>query len=302
MRRFLLFLVVLIVIGAAVFWWITKPVTASAEVLEGIEPDLAQGELVFYAGGCASCHAAVDASGEDKLVLSGGQGFASPFGTFYAPNISSDPDAGIGDWSALDLYNAMHNGVSPEGSHYYPAFPYASYIRATPEDIVSLHAFLQTLPASDAANTPHDVGFPFNIRRSLGGWKWLFLNDDWVVNADLDPVQTRGRYLAEALGHCGECHTPRNALGGLETTKWLSGAPNPAGRGSFPNITPGALDWSEADLIEYFTSGFTPDFDSAGGHMALVVQNLAELPEEDRAAIAAYLKMVPVVEPEPADG
>lgn len=296
MRRLLGFLVVLALVGAAVFWWLTRAIVADASVLDGIEADVARGETVFNAGGCASCHAAEGAEGEDRLVLSGGRGFASDFGTFYAPNISPHDTAGIGGWSALDLYNAMHNGVSPDGRHYYPAFPYGSYIRATPEDVVSLHAYLQTLPESDAANTPHDIGFPFNIRRSLGGWKFLFLEDGWVVDGDLTEQEQRGRYLAEALGHCGECHTSRNALGGLEQGRWLGGAPNPSGQGNIPNITPAELDWSEADLVEYFTSGFTPDFDSAGGHMAEVVRNLAQLPEEDRAAIAAYLKKVPPVE------
>lgn len=296
MGRILASLVVLALAGAAVFWWITRPETAEAGVLEGLEPDLERGEWVFYAGGCASCHAAEGAEGEDKLVLAGGRGFASDFGTFYAPNISPDPEAGIGGWSALDLYNAMHHGVSPEGQHYYPAFPYNTYVNATPEDIVSLHAFLQTLPESDAESRAHDVGFPFNVRRSLGGWKMLFQREGWVVDGDLTEEQERGRYIAEALGHCGECHTPRNLLGGLNRSAWLGGAPNPSGDGTIPNITPAALDWSEVDLVAYFTSGFTPEYDSAGGHMAEVIENLAELAEEDRQALAAYLKAVAAVE------
>ncbi|MDF0603771.1 cytochrome c [Psychromarinibacter sp. C21-152] len=296
MGRILGGLVVLALVGAAVFWWVTRPVTADASVLEGIEPDLARGEWVFHAGGCASCHAAEDAEGEARRVLSGGRAFPSEFGTFYAPNISPDDAAGIGDWSALDLYNAMHHGVSPEGRHYYPAFPYGTYANATPKDIVSLHAFLQTLPESDAANRPHEVGFPFDIRRSLGGWKALFMRDGWVVEGELTEAQTRGRYIAEALGHCAECHTPRNLMGGMNRAEWLSGAANPSGDGRIPNITPAALDWSETDLVAYFTSGFTPDFDSAGGHMADVIRNLAELPEADRAALAAYLKAVTPVE------
>ena len=108
--------------------------------------------------------------------------------------------------------------------------------------------------------------------------------------------ETRGRYLAEALGHCGECHTPRNPIGGPIRSKWLAGAPDPSGKGKIPNITPGKLTWSNEDLVQYFTTGFTPEFDSAGGHMAYVIENLAMLPESDRAAIAAYLKKVPAVE------
>jgi mono/diheme cytochrome c family protein len=296
MPPILRWLIFLALVGVAVFWIVTRPATSGPEVLAGLEPDLAQGEQVFHAGGCASCHAAEKAEGEAKLILSGGRAFPSDFGTFRAPNISPDPDAGIGGWSALDLYNAMHHGVSPEGAHYFPAFPYTSYIRATPQDIVSLHAYLQTLPPSGAANVPHDVGFPFNIRRVLGGWKVLFLGDDWVVTGDLTEAEQRGRYLSEALGHCGECHTPRNPIGGLEQGRWLAGAPNPSGRGRIPNITPAKLNWSEPDLVEYFTSGFTPEFDTVGGHMVEVVENLAQLPREDRAAIAAYLKRVAAAE------
>jgi len=190
----------------------------------------------------------------------------------------------------------MRAGVSREGAHYYPAFPFTSYIKAAPQDIVDLHAFLATLPASDVASKPHDVGFPFNVRRLLGGWKMLFLSDEWMlVNAPTDRLE-RGRYLVEALGHCGECHTPRNELGGWDRSRWLGGAPNPSGKGNIPNITPGGLDWSEGDIAEYLKSGFTPEFDVAGGEMAEVVQNTAHLTDDDRAAIAAYLKAVPAVE------
>lgn len=288
--------VALVVIGAAVFWWLTRPQVADASVVAGVEPDLARGEMVFHAGGCASCHSAEGATDEAKLILSGGRAFPSPFGTFRAPNISPDPEHGIGGWSALDLLNAMRHGVSPDGRHYFPAFPYTSYARSTVEDIVSLHAYLQTLPADATPDKPHDVGFPFNIRRSLGGWKFLFMSDGWVVDGDLTDEETRGRYLAEALGHCGECHTARNLLGGPVMARWLGGAPNPTGRGNIPNITPAKLDWSTADLVEYFTSGFTPEFDTAGGQMVEVIESLSKLPDTDRAAIAAYLKKVPAVE------
>ena len=286
-------LVVLGLIGFGVFWFVTRPNALPGDALAGLDGDPARGEVVFWAGGCAACHAAAEAKDEQRLVLSGGRSFPSDFGTFYAPNISSDTEYGIGNWSDLDLANAMIRGVSPEGAHYYPAFPYTSYLRATLQDVVDLRAFLATLPASDAANRPHDVAFPFNIRRVLGGWKALFMRESWIVADDLDPQETRGRYLAEALGHCGECHTPRNPLGGLKVAEWLAGAPDPSGKGRIPNITPGALDWSLRDIQEYFTSGFTPEFDVAGGHMVDVIANLKNLPDQDRAAIAAYLKRVP---------
>jgi len=293
MRRLLIGATALAILGLAAFWFLTMPRPLPDDALAGLTGDAARGEAVFWAGGCASCHAEEKAEGDARLVLAGGQRFPSPFGTFVAPNISPDRDHGIGGWTALDLANAMTRGVSPDGRHYFPVFPYASYAHAELGDIADLHAYLMTLPPSPAPSLDHEVGFPFNIRRSLGGWKLLFLREDWAVAGDLSEREARGRYLAEALGHCGECHTPRNVLGGLDRSRWLAGGPVPGGKGNFPNITPAKLTWSEADIVEYLTSGFTPDFDSAGGHMALVVQNTARLPAEDRAAIAAYLKRVP---------
>ena len=274
--------------------WLTRPRPDGAEVLAGLTGDAARGQIVFDAGGCAACHATPKAEAEARLVLAGGKRFPSPFGTFVAPNISQDQQAGIGAWQAIDLWNALHNGTSPDGRHYFPAFPYTTYVNATPQDVVDLFAYLQTLPADPTPSRPHEVGFPFNIRAGLGLWKAAFLRQGWVV--EVPPEAARGRYLAEALGHCGECHTPRNILGGLQKSRWLAGAPIPGSKGSFPNITPAKLDWSEADLVEYFTSGFTPEFDSAGGQMVEVIGNLSRLPREDRAAIAAYLKAVPPME------
>lgn len=286
----------LVIAGAATIWWVTRPITSDGSVLTGLKPDLAQGALVFHAGGCASCHAADGAEGDKRLVMAGGRAFKSDFGTFYAPNISPDPDHGIGQWSAIDLYNAMHHGVSPDGRHYFPAFPYTTYVRATAQDIVSLHAFIMTLPVANTPNRPHDIGFPFSIRRNLGGWKRMFLDPKWVLDGGLSDEETRGRYLVEALGHCGECHTPRNALGGLDLERWLAGAPNPTGSGNIPNITPAKFDWSLGNTVEYFTSGFTPEYDTAGGHMADVIENLAQLPVDDRRAIATYLKRILPIE------
>jgi len=165
---------------------------------------------------------------------------------------------------------------------------------------VDLKAFLDTLPPSSAPSLPHELGFPFNIRRTLGGWKLLFGNRPYVLDGDLSPEVARGRYLVEVLGHCAECHTPRNELGGLKLDRWLAGAPTPDNTGRYPNITPAALNWSETDIAYYLETGFTPEFDSAGGHMAAVIQNTSKLSVEDRQAIAAYLKAIPPVEDAPA--
>lgn len=256
----------------------------------GHVPDAQNGALVFAAAGCASCHAGVEA--DDKRVLSGGHPFVSPFGTFYAPNISPGPQ-GIGGWSLPEFARAVTRGVSPDGRHYYPAFPYTSYIHMTESDVADLYAHMGGLPVSDQASTPHDVGFPFNIRRGLGLWKLLYLKDDFVMAGPLPTQLARGRYLVEGPGHCAECHTPRTAIGGLQRARWLTGAPNPSGKGTIPAITAGHLGWSEGDLVAYFTSGLTPEYDSVGGTMAAVVDNLAQLSDSDRAAIAAYLLALP---------
>ena len=293
MRRPVRWMLFLTALGLVAFWWLTRPTLADPAELAGLTGDAARGERIFYAGGCASCHAAPKAEGPDKLKLSGGLEFKTDFGVFYAPNISPHEN-GIGSWSDLDLVNAMKHGVSPDGAHYYPAFPYTSYAKAEISDIVDLKAFLDTLPPVETANIPHEVAFPFNIRRTLGGWKFLFVDDDWQIDTTDEEV-IRGRYLVEGLGHCAECHTSRNPIGGLNLDKWMAGGPNPDGKGSIPNITPhpsGIGDWSEVDIEEYLTSGFTPEYDVAGGQMTDVVENTSRLSEEDRRAIAAYLKVL----------
>lgn len=287
----------IIVAGAVSAWALTRPDPRSDADWAGLgAPDLAKGEELFWAGGCASCHAATGATGDAAKMLSGGRALPSPFGIFHIPNITPDPKAGIGNWTLADFGNAMTRGVGPDGQHLYPSFPYGSYARLTPADINNLFGYLKTLPASSNVAPPHELGFPYNIRMALGGWKLLYFTDKPRVElAAADDKVKRGQFLVEGPGHCGECHTPRNALGGFQSDRWLAGGPNPEGKGSIPDITPGGTvkSWSESDLVNYFQTGFTPDYDSAGGQMAEVQQNLAHLPQADLEAIAAYLKAVP---------
>lgn len=291
MRRILKLLIAAAVLGAIGFLWLTIPKRVAPEDFAGIEGDATAGEAVFIAAGCSSCHAAPEA--KDTRVLAGGQRFPSEFGTFVAPNISMHPEVGIGGWTLADFATALRHGTSPDGRHYFPAFPYTSFVRMTDEQIADLWAFMQTLPADATPNQPHEVSFPFSIRRGVGLWKLLNLSPGWVMQDAPTPQIERGRVLVEALGHCGECHTPRNALGGLRLDAWLSGAPNPSGKGRIPALTPGEFDWSAADIAYYLETGFTPDFDSAGGHMVAVIKNFSQLPAEDREAVAAYLKALP---------
>ena len=299
LKRAIWWLLVLAAIGAGIGWWLTEPRRFAASDLPSHTADLANGELIFNAGGCASCHAAPEAKGEDRLSLGGGLELPTPFGVFVAPNISPDNETGIGGWNDLDFVTAMKLGTSPEGGHYYPAFPYASYARMKTEDLLDLKAFLDTLPPVSQPHAHHRLKFPFNIRRGLGLWKLLFIDPaPVVVAAGGDAEIERGRYLVEGPGHCAECHTPRNVIGGLEKDTWLAGAPNPEGKGVIPNLTPhanGLAGWSKVDIVELLTSGFTPEYDSVGGSMTKVVGNTSRLPESDRQAIAAYLMSLPAI-------
>ncbi len=295
MRRFVVFLAVIGLIVAATLWVASAPRGGDPALVADLRGDAMRGQVVFTAAGCASCHMAPGATGDAELVLSGGQRFVTAFGTFVAPNISSDPAQGIGGWPLSDLVNALKYGVSPDGQHYYPALPYDAYTQMTLQDIADLHAYLATLPADATPSAAHEIGFPFNIRRAVGLWKLLYLRSGWTINGKLTPVQERGRYIAEAMAHCSACHTPRDVLGGPDRSRWLAGAPSPDGKGTIPNITPARLTWTEAEIVAYFTTGFTPEFDTVGGQMVEVVKNLGRLPDSDRAAVAAYLKLVPGV-------
>lgn len=299
MKRIIQVCLILALFGAAIFWFLTTPQTLNPQEFASNAAhtiDLENGENLFWAGGCASCHAAPGTSGEEKKLLSGGLILETEFGGFAAPNISPNEKNGIGSWSFADFANAMKQGVSPDGQHYYPAFPFASYTHMSMADLADLFAFLKQLPSSDTKSKDSELGFPFNVRRGLGLWKLLYLDDTPVVSDQAlgdDPILLRGRYLVEGPGHCGECHTPRTLAGGMNRANWLEGAPNPEGKGRVPNITDssdGLADWAEADIAYALESGFTPEFDSLGSSMADVVLNYANVKASDREAIAAYLK------------
>jgi mono/diheme cytochrome c family protein len=298
MKRLLAGLAGLTLLGALAGLFVTAPQPLSPSERAQRPGDPARGARLFHVGGCASCHAAKGAKGDARLALGGGAPLVTPFGTFQPPNISPGPD-GIGNWSLSQFDNAMRRGISPDGRHYYPAFPYTSYARMTPDDIADLFAYLTRLPAVAGKPAAGAIPFPFNIRRGIGLWKRLYLDPAPIVTLPANaPADVKaGQYLVEGPGHCGECHSPRDQFGGPDHARWLAGAPDPEGKGRIPNITPGKLAWSAAEIADYLKTGFTPDYDSVGGTMVEVQANMAELPNEDRAAIAAYLKAVPAVKP-----
>jgi mono/diheme cytochrome c family protein len=237
----------------------------------------------------------------DRLKLGGGLAIPSPFGTFYAPNISPDPADGIGRWSEAEFVRAVTQGISPAGYHYFPAFPYPSYAHARVEDIRDLFAYLKTLEPVPGKVRDHDVPFPFDIRRNLGIWKRLFMEGKpFTPDPRHSPGWNRGAYLVNGLGHCAECHSPRNFLGGIVAAQRFAGGPNPEGEGWVPNITQkGIGDWSEEDIAHFLETGELPEGDTASGSMARVIKNTSQLSKEDRAAIAEYLKSLPPVDGPP---
>jgi mono/diheme cytochrome c family protein len=286
-------------LAAGLGLFLVRPVALPASVLPLHEVDLKNGERMFNAGGCYSCHTSEQKS-PGLPELGGGLEMDTPFGVFLVPNISPDPVNGIGRWNLLDFVSAMRAGVSPDGRHYYPAFPYSSYSRMSVEDLVDLKYYLDTLPVVRTPNKAHQLEFPWNIRMGIGLWKLVNLDSSTVTALPADDIQLQlGRYLVEGPGHCGECHTPRNWTGGLDYGRWLAGAKSPEGEGKVPNITPGKkglAGWSQGDISDYLASGFTPDYDTVGGSMVEVQENMALLPEADRQAIAAYLKAIPPME------
>jgi len=293
---------VAVLAGAAAFgiyWWLTAPPIVLAVTTSAYTPDLANGLTTFNAGGCSSCHAVPNQP--DRTRLGGGLAIPSPFGTFYAPNISPDPVDGIGRWTEAEFVRAVTQGVSPAGTHYFPAFPYTSYQHARVSDIRDLFAYLKTLVPVSGKVRDHDVPFPFNIRRNVGIWKWLFMdNKRFVPDTARSAHWNRGAYLVNSLGHCAECHSPRNFLGGIVTAQRFAGGPNPEGEGWVPNITQkGIGDWSQTDIAYFLETGQLPDGDSAGGSMVRVIRNISQLSAEDRAAIAEFIKSLPPVDGPP---
>jgi len=295
-RLFLIAVSLLLAGGVVVFLLLTRPETIPlADIPESGDPE--KGAYVFYAAGCAACHADPKAKGEERLKLGGGLALKTPFGTFYPPNVSPDETHGIGGWSTAEFVNAVMRGVAPDGSHYFPAFPYTSYTHMSRQDVVDLKAFMDGLPPVAAEAPDHELPLPFRWRRPLGIWKRLFMVDGPLPPIPgADAAVQRGAYLVNGPGHCGECHTPRNLLGGPETAWALTGAPDPSGDGFIPNITPsadGIGDWTIDDIAAALKLGILPDYDTFGGSMIEVQENTAHLTDADRRAIGAYLLSLP---------
>jgi mono/diheme cytochrome c family protein len=270
---------------------------AASSATAGEADAVARGAYLANAAGCATCHTDSEHGGKP---YAGGLALKTPFGTFYTPNITPDPETGIGRWSKAQFLRALRQGVRPDGANYFPAFPYPSFTKISDDDVRAIYAYLFSLPAVRQVDRPHDLSFPWSWRFLVTIWKWLYFTPGPFRPAPgRSAAYNRGAYLVTALAHCGECHTPRNWLGAPEQGRFLAGAPaGPDGK-TVPNITPdrktGIGNWSEDDIVGLLTDGHTPDFDFVGGAMAEVVKSTARLTAADRRAIAVYLKSVPAV-------
>ena len=266
----------------------------TSSLLAATAGDLKRGEYIARAGGCLGCHTA-DKKG--AIPYSGGRELKTPFGTFYGPNITPHPQAGIGRWREQDFIRAMRHGRRPDGANYFPAFPYPSFTGINDGDLRDLWAYLRSLPQSGEASREHDLPFYFRWRLLLTFWKWLFFEPGpFAPIPGASEIVNRGAYLVQALGHCGECHTPRNFLGGPIRGRFLAGGKGYEGK-SIPNLTPAGLGlWSDAQLREFFVTGITPDDDTVSEAMMEVIRNsTSRLTAADITAMIAYLRSLPEV-------
>ena len=246
------------------------------------------GQYVAKAAGCVGCHTDTKPG---SVPFAGGRALDTPFGTFYGPNITPHAQAGLGKWSEADFRRAIRLGERRDGSHYFPAFPYPSFSGMADTDIRDLWAYLRSLPPANHANRAHDLRLPFGWRFLVTFWKWLFFTPGaFAPNTQAPAPVNRGSYLVRVLGHCGECHTPRNFLGGPKTDRLLAGAKLPEGRAA--NLTPTRLKkWSDADLKKFLLTGLTPEGDVAAETMSEVILNTtSQLTPDDLAAMIAYLR------------
>jgi len=257
---------------------------------------LARGEYLTKAADCVACHT-VPESGKP---FAGGVPFKLPFGTIYSSNITADPEQGIGAWSDDDFVRAVRDGVRKGGEHLYPAFPYTSYTQLSRDDVLAIKAYLFSLPKMDERNRRNDLAFPFNQRWAMGFWNAAFFkNQRFTGDPSKSPEWNSGAYLATALGHCAECHTPRNVGFGLEHGKELAGAELQGWRAY--NITSdtkyGIGGWSDADIAQYVTMGHAVGHASASGPMGeAVAHSLQFLNPQDVAFLVTYLRTVPARE------
>lgn len=280
----LLAVVVLVAVAFALVWRPELDPVSETNDTPRDKEQIARGYALAELGNCASCHTA-----EGGAPYAGGRPVPTPFGAIHAVNITPDRETGIGTWSDAAFTRAMREGVNREGAHLYPAFPYTHFTHMNDADIAALHAYLRTIPAVENTAPENGLDFPFNIRALMAGWNLLFLD-----RGPLAPVEgqsdswNEGRYLVEGVTHCGACHTPRNAVGAEKSGQALAGA-EIDGWHAPPLTGEAARPWTQAQMANYLTTGFSRDHGAAAGPMGETVANLANAPRADITAIATYV-------------
>jgi mono/diheme cytochrome c family protein len=293
--KLLLSLLVLLVGGAGVAYALSIPRPIPDTAIPAHTPDVANGQVLFNAAGCLSCHKpGPELKDADASLPSGGAPFKTPVGTFYPPNLTPDPETGIGTWTDAQFVNAVKRGISPEGENLIPAFPYTSYARMRTEDVLDIRAYLASLPPVVSPEKQADIPAPWLVRRGVGLWKHIGLDSaEWQPDPSQSESWNRGSYIANSAGHCNECHTPRNAIMAADYAQQFAGGPHPGGEGKVPSLR-GLIARGKykdaADLAAAFADGEMMGYEhmSSGG-MGEVQGNLAKLPEVDRQALAEYV-------------
>ncbi|MEO8937689.1 MAG: cytochrome c [Burkholderiaceae bacterium] len=298
MNRIVIVLIVVLLAGAGAYFYLNRPDPSNgqAPAIVGAPPaaeQIARGEYLTKAADCAACHTVA----ETGKPFAGGVPFVLPFGTIWSSNITADADTGIGNWSDDQFVRALHEGIRNDGRKLYPAFPYTAYTQLSRDDVVAIKAYLFSLPRVAQANKEPDLGFPFNQRWAMGFWNAAFFRSErFVADPRQSPQWNSGAYLAGALGHCAECHTPRNVGFGLEHGNELAGATLQGWRAY--NITSdqeyGIGAWTDAEIASYLSTGHAQGRGSAGGPMGeAVAHSLQYLKPEDTAALVTWLRGVP---------
>lgn len=267
-----LFIVVFVTASSlAAYVWL-RPLPGRQQLAES-DFNVKRGAYLARISGCVSCHTDDDSGG---APLAGGVALPTKFGTFYTPNITPDPENGIGDWSLEDFARAVRHGVSPQDEPYYPAFPYPFYASLNDRDIADLWAALQIVPRDPTPSKAHDLAFPYSFRSGLRLWRAAFPPPDpYAPHPEKSASWNRGKLVAD-LAHCGACHTPRNAAGARIIEQAYAGEPEMMDGGSSPAISPEALrakGWTGVDIARALSTGVTPDGDVFGGSMSEVVHD-----------------------------
>ncbi len=264
---------------------------------------IARGKYVFGAAAGCACHTEADKAA--TLLNAGGRKYEGPFGTVYSSNITPDPETGIGKWSDEQIITAIRSGRRPNGERLIPVHPYPTFNGMAEEDLRALVAYLRSVPPVHRANTAKKIIVPMFESVFLPAWLAAFAPRETPPPTAPTSGVARGEYLVRAVGHCGECHTPRGMTQAVDNSRFLAG--NPKGKGpegkEVPNITPdkatGIGDWTEEQIAEFVGTGNKPDGDVAGGLMGEVIQGSSagfkDLSKADRLAIARYLKSIPAI-------